>query len=157
MRNKLRIVKTFEQFKEDNSKAQIDAYKYLLEISANLDKIGYFKLKRETRANILKIENWTIYDSPNSEFENETTEEFETTFENQELKVDIVIVTRITPSFYESWPETQSTPAEYEGEDKIEIESIMLYTENSDNEYNINITSEIEDISTKIINSILNK
>ena len=59
-------------------------------------------------------------------------------------------------NFYEVWPETQTTPAEYEDKNSHELESIAMY-DNEGDEYFIKITPEIKNISNEIIKNIMNK
>jgi len=157
--NKLMNIKTFEQFKLDNSNAQIKVQEYLQDILNTLNqnvKNQYDRVTGKYGDKYAVVGNWNISNFPNTQSENETTTEFNTEFTNQTDEISIIINTSVSVSFYETRPETQTSPAEYNDNNSTELESIAMYDSEGD-EYFIKVTPEIEKISLEIIKNIMNK
>jgi len=161
MEKKIKIIniKTFEQFKIDNSNAQIKAQEYLQSILDTLNTMSYndFKtLKSQYGSRYFMIGDWSVFNAPHTESENDTTKEFDTEFTNETEGVTINMNISVYVNFYEVWPETQTNPAEYEDNNSDELNSIAMY-DNEGDEYFIKITPEIKNISDEIIKNIMNK
>lgn len=157
--NKLMNIKTFEQFKLDNSNAQIKVQEYLQDILNTLNqnvKNQYDRVTGKYGDKYAVVGNWNISNFPNTQSENETTTEFNTEFTNETDEISIIINTSVSVSFYETRPETQTSPAEYNDNNSTELESIAMYDSEGD-EYFIKVTPEIEKISLEIIKNIMNK
>lgn len=158
-KNKMMYIKTFEEFKLDNSNAQIKAQEYLKSISDTVDTMkfnDFKKVKSEYGNYYLTIGNWNVSNLPNTDGDNETSTEFETEFTNAEEKVTIIINNTIYVDFYQTSDETSEHPAEYDDRGSIEIESIVMYDEEGD-EFFIKDNPEIKQYSENIINNIIDK
>lgn len=158
-KNKIMYIKTFEEFKLDNSNAQIKAQEYLKSISDMLNTMNINDIKKnksEYGNYYLSVGNWNISNIPNTDGDNETSTEFETEFTNEEEKITLVINNTIYVDFYQTSGETQEHPAEYDDRGSVEVESIVMYDEEGD-EFFIKTNPEIQEYSENIINNIIDK
>lgn len=158
-KNRLRTIKTFEQFIGDNNEANVIIVKYLTDILALVtEKTKNLKFNEKLPSSDIG-NGWVLDSIPQpSIYENEQTTETETSFINEQEEVEIIINCTYKPMFYIIKSHDRFQPDDEGGEIEFSIESVILWSNDYDNEYNIDLkNSVIADLVEKIINTIENK
>lgn len=167
------VIKTFEQFSADNGEAQLEALKHLKDIEALVKVVakGYKMPRTKRETNYTKVPNrtyevvefgdgWYVYANEIpyvSGLENDKTTTQETSFINDDLQVSLVVTSNYHANFWETSPETNEHPAEHDGGVDFEIEKLMYYKNDGNDEYFIELTAEVSSVLEEIINTIEDK
>jgi len=167
------VIKTFEQFSDDNTQAQLEALKHLKDIEAFVNVVAKaYKMPRTKRTtNYSNVPNrtfevvefgdgWYVYANEIpyvKDLENDKTTTQETSFINDDLKVSLVVTSNYHANFWETSPETNENPAENDGSVDFEIQQLMYYKNDGNDEYFIELTAEVSSVLEEIINKIEDK
>jgi hypothetical protein len=145
-KNNIVNVKTFETFQQENSQYQPIVIEALNDI---LGKIT----KGSKQAGDWVIEGNVDYNLFPEMGETSAHEEKEINFTNQSKGVDIFIRYNFSVEQGRVTPDTDITPGDTEYNQNLQIDDVMYYTENGNNEFTIVVNDEV----SKIVEAVLDK
>lgn len=144
------VVKTFEEFQDDNKK-------YYPIVLQAITQIASLITKGSKQAGDWLIEGGVDYDIYPESGEKEAYKENQVSFINQKEGTDIFIDWNIFVKQTHHDPgDGYITPPSTEHETNVTIDSVLYYTENGTNEYQIVVDEQMSNACEKLLDAIAN-
>lgn len=153
-RNKLRIIKTFEAYIGDSKKIDMLIVQYLQEILdglKNTDIVVNDLFNKSPKESFSLGNGWFSEPFPMEIDTDERDIENQLEFEHKERDIQIIITYTSSMKVFADKSGDNFIPDSEDNEISHEVNSIILYTDDYDNEYNIQFNDMILNIVNQII------